>query len=118
MRWLDGITNTMDMSLRKIQEKVKDREVVCCSPWGHREWDMTEQLKAITNQSKSIIYTAVHFWCCAFCGFGNMYYDMNLSLYYNRDNIITDIITDIASNKYVKDTLHYLGIIVHYHVSM
>ena len=32
MRWLDGITDSIDMSLSKLQEMVKDREVACCSP--------------------------------------------------------------------------------------
>ena len=47
MKWLAGITDSMDMSLSKLWEIVKDREgqeqgsLVCCNPWGHKESDMT-----------------------------------------------------------------------------
>ena len=45
MRWMDGITDSMDMSLSKLQG-VGDGQggLVYCRPWGHKESDMTEQL--------------------------------------------------------------------------
>ena len=43
MRWLDGITDSMDMGLGELRELVMDREgLVCCSSWGRKESDMTE----------------------------------------------------------------------------
>ena len=45
MRWLDGITNSMDVSLSKLRELVMGQgSLVCCSPSGCKETDMTEQL--------------------------------------------------------------------------
>ena len=41
MRQLDGITDSMDMSWSELQEMVEDTGVRCCSPWGHKESDMT-----------------------------------------------------------------------------
>ena len=42
IRWLDGITDSMNMSLNKLRETVKDGGLVCHSPWGCKELDTTE----------------------------------------------------------------------------
>ena len=34
MRWLDGIIDSMNVSLSKLWEMVKERSLVCCSPWS------------------------------------------------------------------------------------
>ena len=45
MRWLNAITDSMDVSLSELLELVMDREALaCCDSWGRKESEMTERL--------------------------------------------------------------------------
>ena len=65
MRWLDGITGSMDMSFEQTPgDGEGQRSLVCCSPWGHKELDMTEQeqlqLQLMGGHTHQSLHTQEH----------------------------------------------------------
>ena len=60
IRWLDGITDSMDMSLSKFPEMVKDREDWCDAIYGVTESDTTEQLNNNSEMPKGGYWQLLH----------------------------------------------------------
>ena len=52
MRWLDGITDSMDVSLSNSGSGDGQGGLACCDSWGHKESDMTEGLNRTEHEKE------------------------------------------------------------------
>ena len=67
MRWLDGITNSMDMSLGRLRELVMEGGLEYCSPWDHKESDTTVWLnwtELIKEKNTYVCVCITESFCC------------------------------------------------------
>ena len=69
IRWLDGITDSTDKSLSKLGIGDGQGRLVCCSPWGHKELDMTEQLNQTELKLEKYWFKSFPGWTINLSGF-------------------------------------------------
>ena len=55
MRWLDGITSSMDEFEQALGVSDGKGSLACCSPWGHKELDMTERLNNVVPDMAEVL---------------------------------------------------------------
>ena len=57
---MDGITDSMDMSLNKLENREGQGSLVGCSPWGHKESDTTERLDNNSYLENLRVFAQMH----------------------------------------------------------
>ena len=66
MRWLDGIIDSMDMSLIKLEDGEGQGKLVYCSPWGLKESDTTEGLNKYFLAAPPLFLHSLPSWLSSF----------------------------------------------------
>ena len=61
MRWLDGITDSVDKSAQALEVGDGQRSLACCNPWDHKQSDTTEQLNW-TEKTAGLDRSNIQFW--------------------------------------------------------
>ena len=77
MRRLDGITDSMHMSVSKLQEMKGQGSMACCSPWGHKMLDTSEWSNSTNNEifgvmgrvgDREILSSVLNMWILRYTG--------------------------------------------------